>query len=361
MSSIEFERSEEQFQFMNPLNGFEPETQTVEVRRDPLLRHCAIHNPQIKHNERLFVGEVDRDLVDRMIQGSEPECFFCPDKIAGVARFPEEFVPEGVFHQGETVLFPNLFALGGYHGVAAISQAHFLELHEFTPGLIGDALIAVQDMVEEVFSRDPEATFVSVNTNYLFPAGARLVHPHFQALVTRTPYTHQSALFNASLAYFARTERVFAHDLIEAEQESGERYIGNLGGWHWLAAYAPMGSNEIQAYHEGEGDIAQLDEQEIRSLATGMSAALRYYESLGHLSFNFSIYAHRDPGDEDGFRVLIRMFTRQNPYHNYRSDDFFLQKGLQSELMLRLPEVLAGEARPFFFPPSEEETEEVAE
>jgi hypothetical protein len=33
--------------------------------------------------------------------------------------------------------------------------------------------------------------------------------------------------------------------------------------------------------------------------------------------------------------------TRQNPYPNYRTDDYFLQKGLQTELFLMPPEELA--------------------
>jgi len=40
--------------------------------------------------------------------------------------------------------------------------------------------------------------------------------------------------------------------------------------------------------------------------------------------------------------------NRQNLYPNYRNDDYFLQKLLQTELILNLPEDLASEARKYF-------------
>jgi hypothetical protein len=40
--------------------------------------------------------------------------------------------------------------------------------------------------------------------------------------------------------------------------------------------------------------------------------------------------------------------NRQNLYPNYRNDDYFLQKLLQTELILTLPEDLAAEARKYF-------------
>jgi hypothetical protein len=91
-----------------------------------------------------------------------------------------------------------------------------------------------------------------------------------------------------------------------------------------------------------------LTDADLTALAEGLSAALRVYESLGYLSFNFTLYSRREPESPDGFNCLIRCMTRQNPYPNYRTDDFFLQKGLQTEVILTLPEKLAAQARPFF-------------
>jgi hypothetical protein len=67
-------------------------------------------------------------------------------------------------------------------------------------------------------------------------------------------------------------------------------------------------------------------------------------EHRGNLSFNFSLYSARG-GETIGARCMFKIVTRQNLYPNYRNDDYFLQKLLQSELIFTLPEDLAKDAR----------------
>jgi UDPglucose--hexose-1-phosphate uridylyltransferase len=348
VDEIQFERFEDEFQVLNPLKGFAREVQRVEVRIDPLLGHCSVYNPLLRGKVKMFVGDVDRELVESLAKESARTCFFCPERIDRVARFPEDLIPEGVIRVGETALFPNLFSLGRHHAVAALSRAHFLELREFTPELLADAFRALQRLLLAIEAKDPDAVHATVNANYLFPAGASLMHPHFQLLATAVPYTHQAHLLAACRHYLAGHGRPYHTDLIAAERALGSRYIARTEGWDWIAAYAPTGSNEIVGVHEANGDLAQLADHDLQALARGLSATLRLYESLGHLSFNFSLYSRREEGEPDGFHCLIRCITRQNPYPNYRTDDFFLQRGLQSEIMLRLPEDLAAAARSHF-------------
>jgi hypothetical protein len=42
------------------------------------------------------------------------------------------------------------------------------------------------------------------------------------------------------------------------------------------------------------------------------------------------------------------MISRQNLYPNYRNDDYFLQKLLQTELIINLPEEIAMITRNYF-------------
>ncbi len=345
MSDIEFERFEDTFEVLSPLKGFSRDIQHIEVRRDPLLGHTSIYNPSIENKVKMFVGEVDRMLVERLAAESELQCFFCPGKIGHVARFPAEWVPEGTISAGETVLFPNLFALGKYHAVAAVSRSHFIELHDFTPELISNAFLAMRKLVATIYSQDATAVYTNASANDLFPAGASIMHPHFQLLITSKPYTQQAHLELACRHYLSRQGSAYHQDLIEYERTRGERYIAQTGNWHWLSAYAPLGSNEILGIHESCSDFAQLTDEDLAALGLGLSSTLRAFESLGHLSFNFTLYAQRHAS---GFNCLIRCMTRQNPYPHYRTDDFFLQKCLQTELMLHLPETLAAKAKPFF-------------
>jgi len=348
MGDIVFKCFEDTFEILNPLSDFKREVQRIEVRRDPLSGRTSVYNPLIETRAKLFVGDADLALLRQLAEESTAHCFFCPDNIAKVARFPPELVPQGTIKKGDTVLFPNLFALGKYHAVAAVSGRHFLALHEFTPRLIADALRAMHELVASIYRQEAAPLYATVNANYLFPAGASLMHPHFQLLLTSSPYTEQANLLRQCRDYLADRGNAYHQDLIRTERASGERYIARIGAWHWLTAYSPSGSNEILGIHEQCGDFGQLTDADLAALAEGLSVTLRVYESLGHLSFNFTLYSRSDPGVPDGFSCLIRLVTRQNPYPNYRTDDFFLQKGLHTEVILTLPEKLAAQARPHF-------------
>ena len=108
-----------------------------------------------------------------------------------------------------------------------------------------------------------------------------------------------------------------------------------------------MGSNEIMAVHDEESDLGRITVKDLRDLSDGITRVLALYEGMGHMSFNFSLYSAKG-GETVGFRCLFKIVNRQNLYPNYRNDDYFLQKLLQSELILNLPEDLAEKARKHF-------------
>jgi UDPglucose--hexose-1-phosphate uridylyltransferase len=347
MPGIRFESVEDTLEILNPLRQFQREQQRVELRRDPLLGSVSVYNPALKGKAQVFFGAIDWDLVERLAQQSASSCVFCPEHLDRTAQYPPELVPDGRLRVGEAVLFPNLHALAQYHAVVALSRAHFLRLDELRPRLFADALIAAQRFVDIVYRRDAAAAFVSVNANYLFPAGASLMHPHVQLLMGRQPYSAHARLVSACQAYYAQHGSAYHADLVVEERRIGARYIAQRGPWHWLSAFSPTGSNEILAIHPQAGDFAALDDAELEALAEGLHAVLRLYQKLGYLSFNWTLFSLRAGGDA-GFRCLLRIVNRQNPYPNYRSDDFFLQKLLHSEVILQLPEELAREAREEF-------------
>lgn len=348
MAAITFERFEDSLELLNPLKGFAPERQRIEVHRDPLLGHTSVYNPAIEEGLKVFLNEVDHELLAQLAEESAKTCVFCPDRVSGVARFPEDLIPEGVVKVGEAVAFPNLMAMGGHHSVAIVSRAHFLEMQQLSPELIGNAWLALRQIMTAIRQRDPTAAWTTVHGNYLFPAGASLMHPHFQMLIGSSPYTQHARLAAACRGYLEREGTRYHDDLLQQERATWDRYIAATGRWHWLAAFSPLGSNEIFAVHESEGDLLRLDEGELHDLAQGLASILRMYQDLGHMSFNYTLYARREPTNPDGFQCLLRIFTRQNPAATYRSDDFYLQKGLQTELMLHRPEALAARARSYF-------------
>jgi UDPglucose--hexose-1-phosphate uridylyltransferase len=232
--------------------------------------------------------------------------------------------------------------------VVSLSNAHFLKLSEFSPSLIENGFKAAREFLKAVYRQDQSVHYSSVNANYLFPAGASLVHPHLQMLVTPVAYSYHARILDACSAYYRKTGSAYHADLIQAERKAGTRYIAQTGRWHWMAAFSPIGSNEVMAVHEREGDIQFLSDADLGDLSVGIARVLAFYENLGHLSFNYTLYAARLPQAGEGLRCLLKIINRQNLYPNYRNDDYFLQKMLQSELIINLPEELAPRLRANF-------------
>jgi galactose-1-phosphate uridylyltransferase len=183
--------------------------------------------------------------------------------------------------------------------------------------------------------------------NYLLPAGASLVHPHLQLLATHVPYSYHDRLMSSAAEYTLRNGTSYFDDLVSREIALNERFIAKDGEWHWLAPFSPLGANEIMAVHDSVSDLGQLMERDLRDLCDGVARVLAFFESLGRLSFNFTLYSARG-AETVGGRLVMKLVTRQNLYPNYRNDDYFLQKMLQTELILTPPEELAQKAKAFF-------------
>ncbi|NTU43588.1 MAG: hypothetical protein HGA78_11190 [Nitrospirales bacterium] len=346
MGRVEFISRTERFSIMNPFNNFAVEEHLVEVRRDPLLGDTSIYNPFLKDKARAFFGENDHDLIRKIAEETDRGCIFCPEAVeTKTAKYPAEIIPEGRIRKGEAVLFANLFSVGKYHPVIAMSKAHFLKPSELTPEIIGNGFRAAQEFLKAVCEKDASAQYITVNANYLLPAGASLIHPHMQMLITPEPYSYQRRLLEAADRYYEENGSSWFTDLIDEEKRRGSRYIARTGNWHWMTAFSPMGTNEVIAVHEETADFGLLSNEEITALASGISRVLSFYEDIGHMSFNYTLFSTRESAGHKDSRCLFKIITRQNLYPNYRNDDYFLQKLLQSELIFTLPEELAEGVR----------------
>lgn len=258
-----------------------------------------------------------------------------------------DFSSEGRIRVGQALLFPNLFSLGTYHPVIRLCDAHFLKLSEFTPELICNGFLAARQFIRIAYEKDPAVAYAAVTANYLFPAGASLVHPHLQMIATPMPYSYQARMLDGCSRWQQENGTAYFDDLV-AEEKNGPRYIGRIGKWQWLTPFSPLGNNEVMAIHEDIGDLDELTEEDLNNLSSGIAKVLAHYETLGHLSYNYALYSVRKGNNDGSFRTLLKIITRQNLYPNYRNDDYFLQKLLQSELIITPPEELAGELQKRF-------------
>jgi galactose-1-phosphate uridylyltransferase len=348
MGAIVFESVTSTLAIHNPLEGFALQEQRVEVRRDPLLGDTSVLN-RFQQTKTGFFGENDRAFIAQLVEKSAASCIFCAERLGRTtARYPDEFIPGGRLTRGEATLLPNLFALGAYHPVVVLSKAHFLELGGFTPTLIADGFDAAREFIDRAHRRDPDAVFTAIGANYLLPAGASQIHPHLQMLVTPVAFTHHERLLRACRLHHERHGASCLDDLVLEERRLRQRFIAQLGGWSWIAAYAPRGNNEILAVHETEQDFAALAGEDVQALAAGISKVLGFYGGLGLLCFNYAIFSVRREAPAAGFRCCLRIISRQNLSPAYRNDDYFLQKLLDSDVIATVPEELAERLRPEF-------------
>ena len=264
-------------EILDPRREFQPTPTEVEVRWDPLTGHSArlVRDAQ-------FLPPSDFDLEEFGRQTRE-RCFFCGPRLEAVTpRFPPAIHPEGRIKRGQAVLFPNIQAYAKHSSVAVYgADLHYLPLERMTPRLIADNLATQVEFVQAVARHDPSATWASISANHMLPSGSSLFHPHVQAAVDPHPTTMQELLARVPGDRFA--------DYLETERRLGERHLGRLDGVEWVAAFAPVGFNELRAFVPDVASPAQLSPAQVEALADGISRGLGLYAELGFKSFNLAI------------------------------------------------------------------------
>jgi galactose-1-phosphate uridylyltransferase len=341
--SIQFEKTTEKVEFHSPLVGMQKVTQRIERRCDPLTGRWSILAGSLQDKAATIYGPSDYSLMDQLAKKSRPGCFFCPERVEKMTpRFAEEWLAGGCIKKGECFLFPNLFPIGAVHAVIAVGHQHHRLLDDFPSLLIKDAFSAAVEFMGSVHRADNRIRYFSLNGNHHLPAGASVLHPHYQILGGRYPQTAAIELVQCC-AHFRQTRQAeYFKQLIKVEQKQGERYIGACGSSHWMAAFAPKGTCEILGVLPDCPSFAHATEKDLGDLAQGLSRVLAHYHGLGFSSYNFSVFSSSLNEPNHDFPVFIRVICRQNVYENYRADDYFLQKLLGEEIVVFSPEALAA-------------------
>lgn len=341
--------------FHSPLLNGRLDEQTIEVRRDPLTGHQSIYNAALEGKQTILFPPTDESYLEERAAASAATCFLCNGKWRTTTpAYPDDLIPGGRLVRGEAVLFPNLFPLSAYHAVVMVGDRHHRRLNEFPEELLADAWSAAMDFIRACAEKTPHIRYFTVNANYLFPAGASVTHPHLQILGGLKPGTHHRLLLEASKAYKERTGNCYWDDLVVSERRENRRYIAQIHRAHWMAAYSPMGVNEILAVIPQASTFLDWTEDDIRATARGLQNVLAGYYSLGFSTFNFSCYSGWLDETEESFACVLRIVNRQNVTPHYRVDDYYFQKLLKNEIMIMRPESLAERLRGFFAPSGSE-------
>jgi len=344
-ANIKFVKHLQKSIFYNPLKNNELDTQELEIRRDPLTHVQSVFNPVLEDKVAMFYGSSDAALMEKMAAESEPRCFLCEDRWRAMTpTYPSDLVPGGRIQVGQAVLFPNIFPAGQIHAVIRVGQKHYVPLAEFDPVSVTEAFQAAFQFAE-CLSKDKSVQYLTINANYLGPAGASIAHPHFQIVGGDLPCTYLESVLNSSAAYHKSNGSCYWPDLVNVEKAAGERYIGASGPVEWLAAFSPQGANEVVGVFPKRSHFLEMTDADIKGLAAGIVNVLHGYADMGISTFNFSVYSGPMGEHDDTIRCFVRIISRQNVYENYRTDDYFLQKLLRNELIVITPEALASNLR----------------
>jgi galactose-1-phosphate uridylyltransferase len=339
---VRFEKNIQEAIILSPLTGFEPQSQSIERRKDTLLdRWCRI-NIERANRPKDRAGYAS---VLQLVESSRKSCPFCPDRLdANTPMFPKSLVLEGRLRLGEAIAFPNLFAFAQHHAVVVLTKEHFLPLDRFDPILIRNGLEAALRYLKAVKASNPRVRFCSINWNNLPTAAASLLHPHLQVIADEAPTRYLSEAMEASRVFYQKNGVSYWDDIVDAEKENEERFIMELGGSRWMTSFCGLGNNDVMGVVDAS-NILELGEGALGALSEGLSTMLRGYHTIGVQGFNMSLFSGPLETQSQHFNVHIRMISRPDVRPMYTSDAGFMER-LHDEVVVETkPEDVALKMR----------------
>lgn len=332
--SLKFSSIRRRASFLDPFNAFEPTTREVEIRRDPLTGHVS----RVVAFRLRELGSFDHEVF--IARSQARPCPFCPENLPALsARFTPEQVPAGRLSRGEATVFPNAFPYESMNVVTVLSHAHYLRPSQFTPGQFADALAVSQEAFRKLAAG---LTYASVNWNYMMPAGAGLVHPHFQLAAGAKPTSFQARL-QAKARAQARAGGDLAADYIALETAAKERLIGKLGPAVWLAPYAPLAIFDVMALFPGGKALLDLPYAALEKLGQGVCRVLAYLESKGVGAHNLALHTPLRP--DTGLPMMLRLVSRADIPPMGIDEINYFEKLHQETITFLPPETMAEELR----------------
>jgi UDPglucose--hexose-1-phosphate uridylyltransferase len=303
----------------------------VELRLDPLTgRSCRVVRYSL---DRI----IKTDLATIEKRSRELPCPFCQPLIEQITpRYPSDLVPEGVVRRGKALAFPNTGPYDVYGTVVVVSDEHYIPLTGFTMETVRNALLAAQAFIKSVLKADPTVRHHFIAWNYMPPSGGSLIHPHLQVNAGCRPTNYQKQLLDASRKYRRKNGTNYWSDLLEQEKRIRARYIGSIGGTHWLTSFSPRGRlSDILVLFPGRASLLELTEGDLTDFAAGLLKVFSYIDELNLISFNMSTYSGFDNGQ---FWTHARITPRgQLLYSPIETSDQFYYQLMQDENICILP------------------------
>ncbi len=264
-------------------------------------------------------------------------------------RYPEDVLAGGRLERGRALVFPNLFPLAALHAVVTYPERHFLRPSEFEPALLrrGSAPRSSSPVAPRRAYTDLE--HLELCCNHMLPAGASMVHAHFQVFGGPAAPWLLRLQWERAAAFYKEHGVSYWQALVDEETARGERVVGGRAGCTWLAAYAPSGGREVMAVLPGRARLAALDDDQVSGARPRSVEGARLVRARG--PFGVQLLAVRRAAraaSAEAHAVVLRVVARSAFKPDYRTDDYFLQKQLGGELIFVAPEQIAATLRPEF-------------
>jgi UDPglucose--hexose-1-phosphate uridylyltransferase len=340
---IEFKKTEFSANFTDAAG--KPLQRIQQVRTDPVtLKQCRITPSRSLENERgteKLYQPPDIDL-------DESKCPFCPGNLETMTPcLKQEISARKRLKNKNSILFPNLFPYTEWSAVSIFDNTHHAEIGTASSDSYCHSFINCSDYLTRVKRADPEAIFMSITQNHLSGAGGSLVHPHLQVHAAKQVSNNHRVLKLRAKEYEAQYNACILSNLLLAEKETGERYIGRTGMWEWTAAFAPSGFYEIWGIASSESSLLIPEKEEVwHNLAEGVLNTQKFYKSLNRNAYNLNLLSIEDKQNIPCLKISLTARSSYAPWVRSDFTGFELASGEMTTFTF--PETVADMARVFW-------------
>jgi UDPglucose--hexose-1-phosphate uridylyltransferase len=279
--------------------------------------------------------------------GDTGNCPFCrPQVTSKTPRIFSDICPDGRLCCNESLLFPNLFPYGSYSAVSLFDNRHFVEIGTASTCSYADSFINSGNYLRHILGYDPEACYMAITQNHLPSAGGSLIHPHLQINADRIAPNNHRFMRQRAKDYFHETDSHLLSNYLLHEKQDGARYIGQIGSWEWMTAFAPEGFFEIWGILPEKTSLFQLTDLDWYDLAQGVINAQKFYRSLCRNGYNLGMLFVEDGNPYLEIRVVILVRSNYAPW--VRNDYTAFELMLGDMATFTSPEETARSARIFW-------------
>ena len=305
---MKFEAITRETVILDPNDNMKPKTIPSEIRKDPLTGKTS----RICHFRLLKWEKPD---LDQLIAGTEKTCPFCPDKVMKITPcFPSDILPEGRLVLNDKVLFPNIAPYDILGAVATLGDRHYIPMTDFETERLADGFRLALKFFRHINNiNHPESVYHLVSWNYMPASGSSVIHPHYQVFATAYAPNQLRNELQAAETYLKKMGTNYWDDLVKAEKDRNERFLGKIGRTSWMTVFAPLGvAGDVVAVVDNTCSTLELTDDDLTDLAKGLNNLMAAYDKIGIYNFNVNFYPGAVQDDFTRFHLVFSPRTYFN-------------------------------------------------